>query len=297
VSRSPQIARSSDGVDILVATPGRLLDLMGSGLVKLDDVEIFVLDEADRMLDMGFIPDVRRIIARCRRSGRRCSSRRRCRRTSRARRALLHDPRRVGHARSTTAELVEQRCTSSTRPTSAPARGLLSDPEVERALVFTRTKHGANRVAEHLEKAGIGRRPSTATSRRTPASARSRLPRRREPVLVATDIAARGIDVDGVSHVINFDLPNVPETYVHRIGRTGRAGACGHRGRRRRTRQQQPRSRWGRRRARRWRRTQRRRWWPRPAHRWSQRRAACAGSGASLSAAPETRSGDGALGP
>ena len=219
------------GVDLLVATPGRLLDLMSQGHVRLDGVERFVLDEADRMLDMGFIHDVRRVIEKLPRA----------RQTllfsatfpqaiADLSRNILRDPIRVDVAPEvTTAEGVDQTVHFVSR---ADKRSLLyrvvTLPGVERALVFTRTKHGANRVAEQLEKSGVeaaaihGNKSQGARERALEGFRRGTV-----PVLVATDIAARGIDVDGVSLVVNYDLPNVPEQYVHRIGRTGRAGAKG----------------------------------------------------------------------
>jgi ATP-dependent RNA helicase RhlE len=231
VSEKPQIAELRRGVDILVATPGRLLDLMGRGIVRLDDVELFVLDEADRMLDMGFLPDVRRI-------SKALPAKRQTMLFSatmppeirRLAEGLLHDPVSVAVAPvSSTVDLVEQHVffVEKTRKRKLLA-DLLHDPEVKHTLVFSRTKHGANRIVRDLAKAGIaaeaihGNKSQGARTRALDAFRNGRL-----SVLVATDIAARGIDVEGVTHVINFDLPNVPETYVHRIGRTGRAGASG----------------------------------------------------------------------
>jgi ATP-dependent RNA helicase RhlE len=219
------------GVDLLVATPGRLLDLMSQGLVRLDGIQRFVLDEADRMLDMGFIHDVRRVIERLPRA----------RQTllfsatfpesiADLARQILRDPVRIDVAPEvTTAEGVEQTVHFVSRPQKRELlRRVVTAPGVERALVFTRTKHGANRVAEQLEKVGIeaaaihGNKSQGARERALEGFRLGTI-----PVLVATDIAARGIDVDGVSLVVNYDLPNVPEQYVHRIGRTGRAGAKG----------------------------------------------------------------------
>ncbi len=231
VSDKAQIAELRRGIDILVATPGRLLDLMGRGFVRLDDVELFVLDEADRMLDMGFLPDVRRITKALPAD----------RQTlffsatmppaiHRLAETLLDDPVAVAVAPvSSTVELIEQHVffVDKTRKRRLLAE-LLNDPDVKHTLVFSRTKHGANRIVRDLEKAGIpagaihGNKSQGARTRALDAFRSGRL-----SVLVATDIAARGIDVEGVSHVINYDLPNVPETYVHRIGRTARAGAAG----------------------------------------------------------------------
>jgi ATP-dependent RNA helicase RhlE len=217
--------------DVLIATPGRLLDLMQQGLVRLDGVRHLVLDEADRMLDMGFVHDVRRI----------------CAVIPRKRQTLLFsatipadiqalaggmllDPVRVAVAPEvTTAEQVAQSVVLVARHEKrAVLERMLRSAEVERALVFTRTKHGANRLSEQLKRSGI---ESAAIHGNKSQNARERaledFRRGVTRVLVATDVAARGIDVEGISHVFNFDLPNVAESYVHRIGRTGRAGAAG----------------------------------------------------------------------
>jgi ATP-dependent RNA helicase RhlE len=217
--------------ELVVATPGRLLDLMGQGFVKLDAVEHFVLDEADRMLDMGFLPDVRRILGRLpvRRQTLFFSATMPPAVDGLAR-SMLVDPARVAIAPTvTTAELVDQRVVFVARTDKrALLESLLREPDVERALVFTRTKHGANRLCEQLDRAGIetaalhGNKTQSARERALEAFRQGTT-----RVLVATDIAARGIDVDGISLVVNFDLPTVPESYVHRIGRTGRAGAVG----------------------------------------------------------------------
>ncbi len=231
VSQQRQEAALRRRPDVLVATPGRLLDLMQQGLVRLDRVKHFVLDEADRMLDMGFVHDVRRISAAVPA----------VRQTlffsatvppaiEKLARGMLENPVRVAiQPRVTTAESVEQ---SVIFVAKADKRRLLEsvlrDEGVERAIVFTRTKHGANRLSQQLSKSGIG---SEAIHGNKSQNARERalgaFKSGRTRVLVATDVAARGIDVDGISHVINFDLPNVAESYVHRIGRTGRAGASG----------------------------------------------------------------------
>jgi ATP-dependent RNA helicase RhlE len=231
VGQQPQTRALQQGVDILVATPGRLLDLMNQGFVRLGAVEIFVLDEADRMLDMGFMPDVRRIIAAL-------PSRRQTLLFSATMPAaiaqladsLLHDPVRVrvAPAKATT-ELIQQSVFFVARQQKIRLLAdYLSTRDVSRALVFTRTKHGADRVARQLNQAGI---TAAAFHGNKSQSARQRaladFKANRTDVLVATDIAARGIDIDGISHVLNFDLPQEAETYVHRIGRTGRAGASG----------------------------------------------------------------------
>ncbi|HEX2478061.1 MAG TPA: DEAD/DEAH box helicase [Geminicoccaceae bacterium] len=231
VGQGQQVQSLARGVDVLVATPGRLLDLMGQGLVRLDRLEVFVLDEADRMLDMGFIHDVRKVIAAL--PERRQSlffSATMLPEVVRLARSILNDPVKVeANPVASTVDLVEQRVLFVDR---AAKRALLSrvlkDEAVGRALVFTRTKHGADRVVRQLAQDGV---PADAIhgnksqSARTGALERFRTGAGR--VLVATDIAARGIDVDGITHVINYDLPNIPESYVHRIGRTARAGRSG----------------------------------------------------------------------
>lgn len=231
VGKAPQIRALRDGLDVLVATPGRLLDLMGQREVDLSQVEIFVLDEADRMLDMGFLRDVRRVVEAL--PARRQSllfSATMPEDIRRLGQKLLHDPVRVEVSPpSTTVELIEQSVyfveKSHKRDLLAD---ILQDEALERTLVFTRTKHGADRVARQLGKAGIsavalhGNKTQGARERAL-ASFRKGTVR----ALVATDIAARGLDVPGITHVINFDLPNIPESYVHRIGRTARAGREG----------------------------------------------------------------------
>ncbi len=226
-----QIDTLQKGVDILVATPGRLLDLVERGNVKLGNVTFLVLDEADRMFDMGFIKDVRRIV----------SSVSKQRQTlmfsatmppdiSRLAAEILKNPERVEIApQGRTVDKIEQRVYFVN---SASKRALLShllaDSTLERVIVFTRTKRGANRVAEALDKTGV---PSEAIHGNKSQNARQKaldnFSRGRARVLVATDLASRGIDVSGVTHVINFELPADAESYVHRIGRTARAGASG----------------------------------------------------------------------
>jgi ATP-dependent RNA helicase RhlE len=231
VGQGPQITTLGRGLDVLVATPGRLLDLMNQGFAFLDKVEILVLDEADRMLDMGFLPDVKRLLQKLPKQ----------RQTlffsatmpsdiERLSREILVNPVRVDVAPvSSTAERIEQ---SVYMVENSEKRRVLErvlrDPAVERAIVFTRTKHGANRLVKELERGEIA---SEAIHGNKSQGARQRaldnFKTGRLKVLIATDIAARGIDVDGITHVINFDLPNIPESYVHRIGRTARAGAAG----------------------------------------------------------------------
>lgn len=232
VSQHSQVRAVRSGVDIVVATPGRLLDLMGQGVISLKQIEFFVLDEADRMLDMGFIHDVKRVLKQLpeRRQTLFFSATMPPVIQELADR-ILHRPLTVEVSpASTTAEKVSQ---SVYHVVKKDKRALLlhllkNDAQIDNALVFTRTKHGADKVTKVLNRAGIsalaihGNKSQNARQR-----ALSSFKGRKTRVLVATDIAARGIDVDELSHVINFELPNVPETYVHRIGRTGRAGASG----------------------------------------------------------------------
>jgi ATP-dependent RNA helicase RhlE len=216
---------------VLVATPGRLLDLMNQRHVDLSRVEIFVLDEADRMLDMGFLRDVRRVVEAL--GTKRQSllfSATMPRDIVKLAQSLLQNPIRVEVTPpSSTVDRVEQRVHFVEKQGKrALLSAILQDRSIERTLVFTRTKHGADRVARHLEARGIhsaalhGNKSQGQRERALAAFREGQL-----RVLVATDIAARGLDVPGITHVINFDLPNVPESYVHRIGRTARAGRDG----------------------------------------------------------------------
>jgi ATP-dependent RNA helicase RhlE len=231
VNQNPQTRVLQHGVDIVVATPGRLLDLMEQGFVDLDALEVLVLDEADRMLDMGFMPDVRRILAKAPK----------VRQTllfsatmpddiRRLAEAILKGPVRVRVAPvKSTSDLIRQSVYNVPRRHKPRLLAhLLKTWPVTRALVFTRTKHGADRLVRQLRQANL---PAEAIHGNKSQSARQRtlanFKSSRTHILVATDIAARGIDVEGISHVLNYDLPAEPETYVHRIGRTGRAGACG----------------------------------------------------------------------
>ena len=231
VGQRPQTDALRRGIDVLVATPGRLLDLIGQGFVDLSAVEILVLDEADRMLDMGFLPDVRRIIAQV-------PTRRQTLLFSatmpepieRLAAAILRDPAhvRIAPVQATT-ELIEESVVHVPRQHKLRLlASFLEGRPIARALVFTRTKHGADRVARQLIRSGI---QADVLHGGKSQSARQRTLQDfkvgRTAVVVATDLAARGIDVEGISHVLNFDLPHEPETYLHRIGRTGRAGATG----------------------------------------------------------------------
>jgi ATP-dependent RNA helicase RhlE len=231
VGQEAQTQALRRGVDILVATPGRLLDLMGQGFVKFHALEVFVLDEADRMLDMGFIHDVRKVIAVLPQKRQTLLfSATMPRDIQELAGRILIDPVRVEVTPvATTAEKIAQSVYFVDQANKRRLLvDLLRDPAITRALVFSRTKHGANRVVEQLERAQI---PSVAIHGNKSQNARERaltgFKRGAIRVLVATDIAARGIDVEDISHVINFDIPEVPETYVHRIGRTARAGAEG----------------------------------------------------------------------
>jgi ATP-dependent RNA helicase RhlE len=227
----PQADALRHGVDVLVATPGRLIDLLDQRLARLDGVEILVLDEADRMLDMGFLPAVRRIIAVLPRKRQNLfvSATMGPEPAALAARILV-DPVRVEVTPpATTVETVAQSVHFVEKAgKQALLERLLQDANISRALVFTRTKRGADRVVRLLHHAGIHAgaiHANKSQGQRERALAAFREGHTR--VLVATDIAARGIDVDDISHVVNYDLPNVPEAYVHRIGRTARAGAKG----------------------------------------------------------------------
>ncbi len=231
VNQGPQVNELRRGVDILVATPGRLLDLMNQGFINLREVEIFVLDEADRMLDMGFVHDVKRVITKlpAKRQTLFFSATMPKEITSLAD-SILHNPEKVEVTPvSSTAETITQSLYFVEKANKkALLEYVLADKGIETALVFTRTKHGADKVVKDLVKMGIsaeaihGNKSQNARQR-----ALSNFKNRETRILVATDIAARGIDVDDLTHVINYELPDVPETYVHRIGRTGRAGASG----------------------------------------------------------------------
>ncbi len=231
VGMQPQIDKLKRGVDILVATPGRLLDHAGQRTLDLSHVEILVLDEADRMLDMGFLPDVKKVLALLpQKKQSLLFSATFSDEIKNLADRLLNNPGLIEVARrNQTAELIEQKV----HPVSREGKKdllvhLIKKNDWDQVLVFTRMKHGANRLAEHLEKAGIsamaihGNKSQTARTKALAEFKHGDL-----EVLVATDIAARGIDIEQLPHVFNFELPNVPEDYVHRIGRTGRAGSTG----------------------------------------------------------------------
>lgn len=227
----PQIRALAPGVDIVVATPGRLLDHMSTGAVRLDATTTVVLDEADQMLDLGFMPAIRRIMAKL----------------PAKRQTVLLSATMPGPIRALAQDFLSTPTEIAVAPVARPIeridqtvlhveaaakRGvlveLLSRPQVERAIVFTRTKHGADKLSRHLQNAGLDAdaiHGNKSQNQRQRTLARFRAGR--VSILVATDVAARGIDIDDVSHVVNFELPNVPESYVHRIGRTARAGKSG----------------------------------------------------------------------
>jgi len=231
VGHRPQIQALAGGVDILIATPGRLLDHISARSIDLKGTEILVLDEADRMLDMGFVKPIRQIISHLPvRRQTLLFSATMPQEIDALAGTFLRNPVKVAVAPvASTAERVSQRVIhiESQRKRALLAE-LLSDPGMSRTLVFTRTKRGADRVARHLEDAGIRAAAIHGNkSQKQRELALNAFRKAKISVLVATDIAARGIDVDGVSHVINYELPDVPEDYVHRIGRTARAGASG----------------------------------------------------------------------
>jgi ATP-dependent RNA helicase RhlE len=231
VGHAPQREALTRGVDVLVATPGRLLDHIGERNVVLDGVEMFVLDEADQMLDMGFIRPIRQIVAKL--SARRQSlffSATMPKEIGQLAGELLRDPVKVSVTPSaTTVERVRQHVyLVDARAKRALLVELFANPELTRTLVFTRTKRGADRVAQHLAASGVSVAAihgNKSQNQREAALAQFKVSKIR--ALVATDVAARGIDIDLVTHVVNYELPNVPESYVHRIGRTARAGAEG----------------------------------------------------------------------
>ncbi|HPM75929.1 MAG TPA: DEAD/DEAH box helicase [bacterium] len=231
VPQKKQVLALSTGIDILVATPGRLLDLKNQRHVDLKSVEILVLDEADRMLDMGFINDIRRIVAAVPEQRQTLMFSATVPSAIRELAGkLLHEPREVSVAPSaTTVENVEQWVYFVEKPYKMFLLAhLLAQPEISRALVFTRTKYGADKVVRYLANAHI---PAEAIHGDKTQKNRERVlnafKHGKSRVLVATDLASRGLDIDDISHVVNFDLPNEPESYVHRIGRTARAGSSG----------------------------------------------------------------------
>ena len=231
VSQVNQVNSLRRGIDILVATPGRLLDLMQQNHISLRDIKFFVLDEADRMLDMGFVHDVKKIIAKL--PAKRQTlffSATMPPEIQQLADVLLSNPAKVEVTPvSATADLIQQSLYFVEKQNKRFLLiHLLEDKSVQTALVFSRTKHGADKIARDLNGAGIRAEAIHGNkSQNARQSALSNFKLRRTRVLVATDIAARGIDIDELTHVVNYDLPNTPETYIHRIGRTGRAGASG----------------------------------------------------------------------
>lgn len=231
VGQGEQVKAMRRGADVLIATPGRLLDLMEQGHVDLRAVDIFVLDEADRMLDMGFLPALNRIIAALPRERQSlffsATMPPKIRDLSEK---LLFNPVSINVTpKSTSVETIEQKVRIVNRGNKLDSLcNLLTSEEVDRVIVFTRTKHGANGLVKKLDRVGI--RAAAIHGNKTQNARQQALQRFRDKqvtVLVATDVAARGIDIDGVTHVVNYDMPREPESYVHRIGRTGRAGAAG----------------------------------------------------------------------
>ena len=231
VSQGNQVRALNRGAHVIVATPGRLLDLMNQGHIKLDQLEVFVLDEADRMLDMGFLPDLKRIISKLpdQRQSLFFSATLAPKITELAQ-SLLNNPVSVNVTpESKSVKKIKQQLMYVERNGKLPLlQKILATPEVDRALVFMRTKRTANMLAQQLTRCGI---KATAIHGNKSQGARQRaleeFRSKKVQVLVATDVAARGIDIEGITHVVNFDLPVEPEAYVHRIGRTGRAGAEG----------------------------------------------------------------------
>lgn len=231
VKAGPQIKACAKGVDIVVATPGRLLDLMSSGAIRLDQTFQMIADEADQMMDMGFLPSIRKIMQAL----------------PKKRQTVLLSATMPTQIRKLSKDFMNSPIEISVAPVSKPIERItqtvrcvekehkkkvlteiFTDPDITRAVVFTRTKHGANKLAKHLDKVGhdaLAIHGNKSQAQREKALASFKAGKTR--ILVATDIAARGIDIDDVSHVINYELPNVPESYVHRIGRTARAGRSG----------------------------------------------------------------------
>lgn len=231
VGQKPQTDALEKGIDVLIATPGRLLDLIGQGYVKLDMLDYFVLDEADRMLDMGFIHDIKRILPLLPKKRQSLFfSATMPPEIERLAGTILHDPEKVEVTPpASTVDKIDQSVYFVERKEKMELlKDLLGDASLESVLVFTRTKHGADKVARMLSKAKIGAEAIHGDkSQNARQRALTRFKDKSLRVLIATDIAARGIDVDHLTHVINYELPEVPETYVHRIGRTGRAGRSG----------------------------------------------------------------------
>ena len=231
VTQGKQVRALKNGVDILVATPGRLLDLMGQGYISLDNVKYFVFDEADRMLDMGFIHDIKKILPKLPKERQSLFfSATMPPKILELSQQILNKPKKVAvNPISSTAQTIQQQLyTTNKSSKGALLLHILEDPDIEQALLFSRTKHGADRIVRNLRKKNID---SAAIHGDKAQNQRQKALRQFKEgaikVLVATDIAARGIDIDKLRYVINYDIPNEPETYVHRIGRCGRAGEEG----------------------------------------------------------------------
>ena len=231
VRQEKQVKALRPGVDILVATPGRLLDLYNQKYLRLDKIEVFVLDEADRMLDMGFLPDVKKIHSSITKNSQTMLfSATMPIEIQRLTKTFLKDPVKVEVTPpSSTVDKIDQRVLFVDRENKgALLKSVLEDTTIERALIFARTKHGANKIVKNLSKSRI--KTDAIHGNKSQAArleALNKFKSGKIRVLVATDIASRGLDVDGITHVINYELPNEPESYVHRIGRTARAGAKG----------------------------------------------------------------------
>jgi ATP-dependent RNA helicase RhlE len=231
VSQKPQVQSLRKGIDVLVATPGRLLDLMQQGHIHLNNVEFFILDEADRMLDMGFIRDIKKILKILPRKRQNLLfSATMPTSIANLANSFLNDAQMVDLSpKEITVERIEQSILFVRKEDKRKLIvNMIKENNVKKGIVFTRTKHGANRLVKQLDKAGIEAlaiHGNKSQGARTKALEKFKLGN--VPLLVATDIASRGIDVEGVTHVFNFDLPNEPESYVHRIGRTARAGKSG----------------------------------------------------------------------
>ena len=231
VRQEKQVKALKSGVDILVATPGRLLDLYNQKCLRLDKIEVFVLDEADRMLDMGFLPDVKKIHSSITKNSQSMLfSATMPIEIQRLTKTFLKNPVKVEVTPpSSTVDKIDQRVLFVDRENKgALLKSVLEDATIERALIFARTKHGANKIVKNLSKSRI--KTDAIHGNKSQAArleALNKFKSGKIRVLVATDIASRGLDVDGITHVINYELPNEPESYVHRIGRTARAGAKG----------------------------------------------------------------------
>lgn len=231
VPQYSQVKSLRNGVDILVATPGRLIDLLNQGHISLNSIKYFVLDEADRMLDIGFLPEIKRILSRLpQKKQTLLFSATMPQAIGQLANSLLKNPVKVEVTPvSSTAEMIQQSVFLVERQDKqALLINLLKDKSIKTVLVFTQMKHSADKLAKNLHKFGISAEAIHGNkSQNQRQQALKNFKRRTTRVLVATDIAARGIDIDELTHVVNYELPNVPETYVHRIGRTGRAGASG----------------------------------------------------------------------